>query len=227
MVTFKGFSLLAVFGPDGGTAGGCSEGNVIAMRDGNEPFRSCFPSSGFGEWVGPRLQEARGRSLIRVGTLCAGWSRIVQYVCNEACLEPQRSEQSANPCADRYWLLLGLEELLERAARVKPALICLDDMHWADAGTTEALRSLPVRSAGAPIVWLIAYRAGQSTSHFMRAAQELEEAKAKRLVLRRLGVDATELLIADLLEARADEGLLRLVNGAHGIPCYLIELPGD
>lgn len=57
------------------------------------------------------------------------------------------------------------------AARVKPVLICLDDRHWADAGTTEALRSLPMRLAGAPIVWLIAYRAGQSSSRFMRAVQ--------------------------------------------------------
>ena len=84
--------------------------------------------------------------------------------------------------------------------------------------------SLLVRLAGAPIVRLIAYRAGQSSSHFMRAAQELEEARAKRLVLRRLGVDATGLLIGDLLEARADEGSLRLVNSAHGIPFFLIEL---
>jgi hypothetical protein len=64
--------------------------------------------------------------------------------------------------SDRYWVLLEFEELLERAGVERPMLICLDDAHWADVGTVDALRSLPVRLAGIPIVWVIGYRAGQA-----------------------------------------------------------------
>src|SRR5712671_7199089 len=42
---------------------------------------------------------------------------------------------------DRYWVLLELEALLERAALEHPMLICLDDLQWADAGTVEACGS--------------------------------------------------------------------------------------
>ncbi len=126
--------------------------------------------------------------------------------------------------ADRYWLLLELEELLERAAIEHPMLICLDDLQWADAGTVDALRSLPMRLAGVPIVWVAAYRAGQASSTLMRAVRDLEEAKATRLVLDPLDREAVGLVITDLTRAQADVGLLGITDSAHGVPFFLIEL---
>ena len=52
------------------------------------------------------------------------------------------SETLASP-EQRYWLLQRLEAMLERAALEQPVLVCLDDVHWADAGTAAALRTLP------------------------------------------------------------------------------------
>ncbi|HWT84392.1 MAG TPA: ATP-binding protein, partial [Myxococcales bacterium] len=84
---------------------------------------------------------------------------------------------------DRYWVLLELEALLERAALEHPMLICLDDLQWADAGTAEALRVLPVRLGGVPIIWIAAYRTAQAPALLLRSVAELSEANATRLVL--------------------------------------------
>lgn len=125
---------------------------------------------------------------------------------------------------DRYWLLLELEEMLERAAREQPMLICLDDLQWADTGTADALRSLPVRMAGVPIVWLVAYRAAEASVMLMRAIRELEDEKAARLVLDPLSGAAVAEVITDLTNAQADGNLLGLTDSAHGVPFFLIEL---
>jgi predicted ATPase len=49
----------------------------------------------------------------------------------------------------RYWLLQDLQAMLEEAAAQGPLLISLDDQHWADSGTSAALRALPA-GGGAP-----------------------------------------------------------------------------
>jgi DNA-binding CsgD family transcriptional regulator len=139
---------------------------------------------------------------------------------------PNREDLSALRAvgADRYWLLLELEEVLERAALDHPMLICLDDLHWADAATVEALRSLPARLAGVPIVWVAAYRAGQASPMLKRAMRDLEAAKATRIVLDALDNEAVGLVIGDLTRAEADVGLLGITASAHGVPFFLIEL---
>src|SRR5690242_8533420 len=42
----------------------------------------------------------------------------------------------------RYWQLLDLQSLLERAAMRSPLLIFLDDLQWVDSGTAAALSAL-------------------------------------------------------------------------------------
>src|SRR6266702_3092737 len=104
---------------------------------------------------------------------------------------------------DRYWVLLELEALLERAALEHPMLICLDDLQWADAGTVEALRVLPARLGGVPIVWIAAYRTGQASALLLHSVAELAEANATRLVLDPLDEDSVGRVIADLMSAPA------------------------
>src|SRR5712691_4919503 len=125
---------------------------------------------------------------------------------------------------DRYWVLLELEAQLERAALEHPMLICLDDLQWADAGTVEALRVLPVRLGGVPIVWIAAYRTGQASALLVRTVEELEEANATRLVLDPLDDNSVGRVIADLMSAQADTALLQFADNAHGVPFLLIEL---
>jgi hypothetical protein len=109
---------------------------------------------------------------------------------------------------DRYWVLLELEALLERAALVHPMLICLDDLQWADAGTAEALRVLPVRLGAVPVIWIAAYRTSQASALLLRSVAELAEANATRLVLDPLDEDSVGRVIADLMSAPAGPALL-------------------
>ncbi len=125
---------------------------------------------------------------------------------------------------DRYWMLLELEALLERAALEHPMLVCLDDLQWADAGTVEALRVLPVRLGGVPIIWIAAYRTGQAPALLLRCVAELSEANATRLVLDPLDEDSVGQVIADLMSAPAGPALLEIADNAHGVPFLLIEL---
>jgi DNA-binding CsgD family transcriptional regulator len=126
--------------------------------------------------------------------------------------------------ADRYWQLLELEKLLEHAAVEHPILICLDDLHWADAGTIVALRSLPARLSTVPIVWILAFRTGQASVSLLRAVTELEESKAKHLVLDPLDGEAIEQVVADLTRSRPAPSLLTITESAHGVPFFLVEL---
>src|SRR6266702_4053983 len=125
---------------------------------------------------------------------------------------------------DRYWVLLELEALLERAALEHPVLICLDDLQWADAGTVEALRVLPARLGGVPIIWTAAYRTGQASALLLHSVAELAEANATRLVLDPLDEDSVGRVIADLMSAPAGPALLEIADNAHGVPFLLIEL---
>src|SRR6266568_4382858 len=137
-----------------------------------------------------------------------------------------RSELSALRVlgGDRYWVLLELEALLERAALEHPVLICLDDLQWADAGTLEALRVLPARLGDVPIVWIAAYRTGQASALLLRTVAELEEANATRLVLDPLDEDSVGQIITDVMSAPAGVTLAEIAENAHGVPFLLIEL---
>src|SRR5712691_6235766 len=103
-------------------------------------------------------------------------------------------------------------------------LICLDDLQWADAGTAEALRVLPARLGGVPVIWIIAYRTAQAPALLLRSVAELSEANATRLVLDPLDEDSVGQVIADLMNAPAGPALLEIADNAHGVPFLLIEL---
>ena len=120
-----------------------------------------------------------------------------------------------------YWVLLELQELLERAAMRGPVLICLDDLQWTDSGTVEALRVLPARTAGLPIVWIGAYRAREAPAALTRTVAELD---AERLVLGPLDPAAVAEIAADVLGSAPTAAQLTSAQRAAGNPFLLVEL---
>ena len=99
----------------------------------------------------------------------------------------------------RYWLLQDLEMLLERAALDAPLLVCLDDLQWADSGTSAALRALPARLATVPIGWVIAVRPAQGSPQLRSALECLESNGAAKIVLGPLSQAGVAQVAADVL----------------------------
>ena len=123
-----------------------------------------------------------------------------------------------------YWIVHELHGLLEEAAFERPLLVAVDDVQWADGATLLALRTLPERLAGSPILWLFAQRTGECRPAVRQATDRLERHGAARLTLRALSGDAVAAVIADVLQTPADDRLRKLATPARGNPFLLVEL---
>jgi predicted ATPase len=58
----------------------------------------------------------------------------------------------------QLWLVDRLAGMLEEHAMRFPLLIAVDDVQWADRLSVFAFRTLPVRLAGVPVVWILSSR---------------------------------------------------------------------
>ena len=123
----------------------------------------------------------------------------------------------------RFWILRDLQQLLERAALESPLLISIDDAHWADGGTTAAIRTLPTRLVGLPIVWLLALRPQREFSPLVNTLERLRQDGAQTVVLGPLDESAVAELATDLLGARPDDSVLNQLAEAEGNPFLLVE----
>jgi DNA-binding CsgD family transcriptional regulator len=68
---------------------------------------------------------------------------------------------SAAASADRHRTHRALRDLLERLAAARPLVVCLDDVHWADPASREALAALVHRPPLGPVLLAVAGRTGQ------------------------------------------------------------------
>ena len=115
-----------------------------------------------------------------------------------------------------------IEDLLETAARQGPLLVCLDDAHWADELTIAALRVLPARLHGQPIVWGVSFLARRSSDLLDLAAHASAPTVRRRLDT--LDDRSAERLITDVVQAVPAPELLVFARRAGGNPALLVEL---
>ncbi|MGI8333398.1 AAA family ATPase [Actinomadura scrupuli] len=120
--------------------------------------------------------------------------------------------------AQRLW------SRLERRATAGPALLTLDDLHWADPTTLLLLRTLPRQLSSRPLVWILARSAGDHGNDAGRLFALLESEGAIRLELVPLDQDAVTELITELLGTAPAPELLALAAGAGGNPFLLVQL---
>jgi DNA-binding SARP family transcriptional activator/Tfp pilus assembly protein PilF len=66
----------------------------------------------------------------------------------------------SNPDEHRQRLIEGIVAFLAELARMRPLILFLDDLHWADADTLAVLSRLSQRLPDLPMLTLLAYRSG-------------------------------------------------------------------
>ena len=119
--------------------------------------------------------------------------------------------------AERFAVGLGTLELLSSATAAAPICMTVDDAHWLDPASADALRFAARRLTCDRVALLIATREDES------AFGELTE--ASQLTLTGLEVDAAEMLLEQLLCGPVpDATARRLVAATAGNPLALAEL---
>ncbi|MBE2317647.1 AAA family ATPase [Solirubrobacter sp. CPCC 204708] len=121
-------------------------------------------------------------------------------------IEPGELDAHRGRPDERLWVLQELEARLEAAALEAPLLIALDDVHWADPQSLDAVARLAAALAALPVVWLVAYRPTELDGR-------LEQLRGDRIRLQPLAPEAVAAIVRDTV--RAEPGP-RLLSGAHG-----------
>jgi DNA-binding CsgD family transcriptional regulator/tetratricopeptide (TPR) repeat protein len=126
--------------------------------------------------------------------------------------------------AQRFWLLIELQERLERAALAGPLMICVDDLQWCDPQTLLALRTLPGRLSSHAIMWVLGVRSNVDAAALHETTALLRSAGAQMLRLGPLSDHAVEQMVFDLARARPDDAVLAVARRAEGRPLLIDEL---
>jgi DNA-binding CsgD family transcriptional regulator/nucleoside-triphosphatase THEP1 len=103
---------------------------------------------------------------------------------------------------------------LQTVAATHAVLIVVDDVHWADAVSRYALRSLIPRLAGCPVVWVLASRS--HTDGISMSAADIVE--VEQISLGPLPRSAITDIARDRLEHRLSDDEQELLNAAGGNP---------
>ena len=142
----------------------------------------------------------------------------------EALPEPQRRALltafgiGADPGPDRFLVSVAVLTLLSEAAGERPVLCLVDDAHWADAPSLDALTFVARRVGSEPIGLLLAVRDGEGRG--------IEQAGLPELALRGLDPAAAEALLDERWSGLDPALRERVLRSSGGNPLALLELPG-
>ena len=123
----------------------------------------------------------------------------------------------------RYPVIEEMINLIERAAIAGPVLLVLDDVHWSDPSSIQALQVLCRRLAYLPILVLMACRPLPRSQELARLLDALAEAGGRHLRLDPLGIEAVTELAASKLEADPGPVLRGRLESAAGNPLFVLE----
>jgi DNA-binding NarL/FixJ family response regulator len=124
--------------------------------------------------------------------------------------------RAARTDVERFHLFGAVARLLEGAGR---ALLCLDDLHWADDGTLELLRYLFRHPPGVPLILACAYRPRQAAPRLLACFPHVSDSfRTERLQLTPLPRRAAEAMLGSRVPTGQRE---RLYRASGGNPLYL------
>jgi predicted ATPase len=127
----------------------------------------------------------------------------------------------------RGFLFQSFSEALARAARTRPNMYLLEDLHWADESTLALFIYLANRVAQLPVVIIGTYRSGYSdtNSALVRTLEELIRMGVRPQRLGGLSKDSVAKMLQGLSQREAPESLLSLIyEESQGYPFFVEEL---
>jgi tetratricopeptide (TPR) repeat protein len=130
------------------------------------------------------------------------------------------------PAQRRRYLFQSVSEVLGRAARTRPQLNNLEDLHWADESTLALLIHLASRVAQLPLVIIGTYRDGFSDNPaLVRTLEELIRLGIRPLKLGGLSKDAVAQMLHGLSQRQAPKRLVSLIfEESQGNPFFVEEV---
>ena len=138
-------------------------------------------------------------------------------------------DEALESLAGQTQLFAELAGYIERLAASQPLLIVLEDLHWSDSGTLDALRTVARNIESMPIVVAVTFRDDEinATDALAELVPVLvRESNPTRLELRPLTVEALQKFVAPLGLSSPDAARLveYLDQRAQGNPLFVIEI---
>jgi tetratricopeptide (TPR) repeat protein len=127
----------------------------------------------------------------------------------------------------RGYLFQSLAEAMARAARTRPCIYLLEDLHWADESTLALLIYLANRIAQLPAVIIGTYRSGYSDANpaLVRTLEELIRMGVRPQKLGGLSKDAITQMLEGLSQRQPPESLVSLIcEESQGYPFFIEEV---
>jgi predicted ATPase/class 3 adenylate cyclase len=128
----------------------------------------------------------------------------------------------------RHYMFESVCDFFERSAAIQPMLMVLEDLHWADASTTQLLESVARRAERTALLVLGTYRDVDlgPRDPFMRGIEHLSRlAAVSRITLKRLSAGEVADILRALSGREPPERLVRLVyDETEGVPLFVEEV---
>jgi DNA-binding CsgD family transcriptional regulator/tetratricopeptide (TPR) repeat protein len=185
-------------------ADGCT---VVAGRA--SEFEADLPYALWTEALDRHLAEAGERRLSRLGLADPAALGVALPALAE--LAPAQAH------GDRHRTHRALRDLLERLAASRPLVLCLDDVHWADSASVDALAALVRRPPRARVLLSVAAREGQLP---VALAAALSAALREDRLIRLVPAPLSEREAAELV----GEAAVAIYPQSGGNPFYLEQL---
>ena len=131
------------------------------------------------------------------------------------------------PAQQRLYLFQSVSEALARAARTRPQLLVLEDLHWADESTLALLIHLANHVAQLPVVMFGTYRSGYSDDNpaLVRTLEELIRMGVRPQRLGGLSKDAVAQMLQALSQREVPARLVSLIfEESQGYPFFVQEV---
>jgi DNA-binding CsgD family transcriptional regulator len=122
------------------------------------------------------------------------------------------------------WLIDRISALLEELAVDAPVMIAIDDVQWADPLTRFALRVLPARLAGSPVVWAVTSRWIPSDPLEEMIAGTDGTTTIARIELGPLTLGDINDIASDRLGAEPSAQTRKLLGGVGGNPFWAVQV---